>query len=111
MPRASKRWWRWVQDLRATHPPGAPVRVRRARLTEGWGLTVWKPGQGFTITVDSRISEDFAGYILEHEWAHLLVWDCGCEVDHCDHWALEFARLHREHRHDRDHDGRSHWVS
>lgn len=100
---ASKRWRRWVADLRALHPIGAPVRVRRAKLSMGWGLTVWKPHTGFTVTIESRISEAFAGYILEHEWAHMRVWDCGCEVDHCHHWGVEFGVIHRDTRHDRDH--------
>jgi hypothetical protein len=69
----------------------------------GFGLTTWKPGRGFVVTVDDRLAENFAGYILEHEWGHLRVWDCGCEVDHCRHWAEEFGRIHRDIRHDRDH--------
>jgi hypothetical protein len=102
--RTNDRWRRWVRDLRTMHPPanGVRVRVRRAPVDRGFGHTD-RTRTGFTITVRADLSIDFAGYILEHEWAHMLEWDCGCGVDHCEHWAKRFGALHRDSRHDADH--------
>lgn len=105
----SKRWRRWVRELRETFPPpdGERVRIVRNLPRAVPGETKHSPSGITTIYIDSRAPDLFAWWILVHEWSHLFAWEG--EIDHsdcgqpCKHWGCWHARIWREHHHDGDH--------
>ncbi len=64
--------------------PDVQVSVRRSKAGDGYfaHTTYDDEADRFTITIDRDIQEDFATFILAHEFAHVIAWDDTAKDDH-----------------------------
>lgn len=85
-----------VALLEADAPPGYPVEVKRGNLGDDLGWSDWDGDrETFIVAIDEDIGDELALWVLEHEWAHLLVWDASTEDDHGPLWGVAYARVYR----------------
>lgn len=60
-----------------------------------WGMTMWSHKYGYEITLEARQQMHSILDVLEHEWAHAMVWDSHQDSDHGPLWGVAWAKAYR----------------
>ena len=95
-------WRRIVNKLKKTLIPIHDVKVNRTdRMGEYWGSSYIvynhkKYGTHFRIKIHKKLTRASAYYALAHEYAHVLSWVEGKEVqDHGPEWGVWYAACYK----------------
>lgn len=78
-------------------PLAYPFRVTRPKGMEEWGSCekLESPNR-FVIRIHPKLADDWALYILVHEWAHARAWmDDPLVENHGSEWGVAYSRTYQ----------------